>query len=87
MEYEGGRIQFFDQSKIRLFGASTVFFDLGDSGALVFMPLNDDDELHCVGQAIGRTTYYSCLVTPIETVLQELGLDENSFLCFPVNSQ
>ena len=52
---------------------SAKFFDPGDSGALVFMHLNDQD-LYCVGLAVGCTSYGSCVVTPIESVFQELGL-------------
>lgn len=49
------------------------FFELGDSGALVFM-LFDNKRSKCVGMAIGKTSYGSCIITPIASVLDSLGL-------------
>lgn len=73
-------IPFYNQIEILSLNDSTVFFDLGDSGSLVFIPI--EDELYCVGLAIGRTSYYSCLVTPIEHVLKALNLNEDSLMDF-----
>lgn len=77
----GEKLEFYNQIEVQSLGGSSAFFDLGDSGALVFMPLKDD-ELHCMGLAIGRTTYFSCLVTPIENVFKELHLDPKGFIDF-----
>ena len=65
--------ELYNQLEVIPDGDSAKFFDLGDSGALVFMHLNDQD-LYCVGLAVGCTSYGSCIVTPIESVFKELGL-------------
>lgn len=73
----GEALAFFNQMEV----FNPGFFLPGDSGALVFMPLKDD-ELHCMGLAIGHTSYSSCLVTPIEHVFEKLRLDSKSFIDF-----
>ena len=65
--------ELFNQLEIIPVSDSTKFFDQGDSGALVFMHLNDQD-LYCIGLAVGCTSYGSCIVTPIEHVFNELKL-------------
>lgn len=53
------------------------FFDLGDSGSLVFMQIGS--ELHCIGMAIGIThPQRTCIVTPIKSVFEKLGLPEDT---------
>ena len=69
----GERVEFYNQMEIQSHAGSKAFFELGDSGSLVFMALRND-ELHCLGLAIGKTSYSSCLVTPISAVLDKLGL-------------
>ena len=69
----GDKVEFYNQMEIQSHAGSKAFFELGDSGSLVFMPLKDN-ELHCIGLAIGKTSYSSCLVTPISAVLERLGL-------------
>ena len=71
----GETLTFFKQMEV------AVFFQPGDSGALVFMPLKDN-ELHCMGLAIGYTSYSSCIVTPIQPVFEKLGLNPQSFIDF-----
>lgn len=52
------------------------FFDLGDSGSLVFM-LDDDKSLKCIGMAVGMTTHGGCIVTPIEAILEAFGIHDD----------
>ncbi|XP_061162380.1 uncharacterized protein LOC133171608 [Saccostrea echinata] len=47
------------------------FFKIGDSGSLVFLP-QEDGTLDCIGMAIGCTSYGTCIMTPIEDVLDNL---------------
>lgn len=51
----------------------TNFFQPGDSGSAVFL-VDDNNQLHCIGIAIGCTSYNSAIVTPIVPVLNALGL-------------
>jgi len=44
----------------------------GDSGSGVFLIDRDEDTLHCIGIAIGRTDYGSTIVEPIGQVLDAL---------------
>ena len=71
----GDKVEFYTQMEIQSYAGSKAFFELGDSGSLVFMPLKNN-ELHCIGLAIGKTSYSSCLVTPINAVLERLGLKD-----------
>ena len=82
---DGNKVEFFNQIEVLSLSGGTVFFDLGDSGSLVFMP-SKDGELLCVGLAIGRTSYFSCMVTPIEKVFEELQLDSKCFFDFATNN-
>ena len=51
------------------------FFKIGDSGAFVFLLKdNEGKELECIGMAIGVTSYNSCVMTPIDAVLNKLQL-------------
>ena len=68
------KVEFFNQMEIQSHYGSKAFFELGDSGSLVFMPLKNN-ELHCIGLAIGKTSYLSCIVTPIDEVLRRLELN------------
>nr|XP_022297344.1 uncharacterized protein LOC111106812 isoform X2 [Crassostrea virginica] len=52
------------------------FFDLGDSGSLVFMH-DDDKSLKCIGMAVGMTTHGGCIVTPIEAILKAFGIHDD----------
>ncbi|XP_061195645.1 uncharacterized protein LOC133203864 [Saccostrea echinata] len=49
------------------------FFSLGDSGSFVFC-INPDKTLSCIGMAIGLSARGTCLVTPIDSILQSFGL-------------
>lgn len=71
----GETVEFYNQMEIQSHAGSKAFFELGDSGSLVFMALKNN-ELHCIGLAIGKTSYSSCLVTPISDVLHRLGLQD-----------
>lgn len=48
--------------------ANHSFFEMGDSGSLVFM--HEGRSLKCIGMAIGNTSYGGCIVTPIEAILE-----------------
>ena len=74
------RAGFFNQLEIVTNSGLAKFFDLGDSGALVFMPLNDLD-WYCIGLAVGCTSYGSCIVTPIEYVFESLQLSAKFYCC------
>ncbi|XP_048749809.2 uncharacterized protein LOC125661715 [Ostrea edulis] len=66
------------------------FVSDGDSGALVFAIYNDNPMvLKCIGMVVARTSYGSCLMTPIDKVLDALGLPYNCFSKFsiPTNNQ
>lgn len=52
------------------------FFNLGDSGSLVFMH-DDDKSLKCIGMAVGMTTHGGCIVTPIEAILKAFGFHDD----------
>ena len=69
------RVEFYNQMEIQSHAGSEAFFEFGDSRSLVFMALKNN-ELHCIDLAIGRTSYSSCLVTPISSVLDKLGLQD-----------
>ena len=71
------KFKMFYQQEIKS-SSSYPFFEAGDSGALVFM-LNDPEgnDLHCIGIAIGVTSYQSCIMTPIDAVLSKLQLPGN----------
>ncbi|XP_062600407.1 uncharacterized protein LOC134262045 [Saccostrea cucullata] len=63
--------------------ANNKFAINGDSGSLVFMIEEDmPPVLKCVGMVTAVTTYGSCLVTPIDHVLLDLGLPLNAFCKF-----
>ncbi|XP_056007396.1 uncharacterized protein LOC125665437 isoform X2 [Ostrea edulis] len=47
------------------------FFVCGDSGSFVFC-INPDKTLSCLGMAVGVSTRESCLVTPIDRILDNL---------------
>lgn len=53
------------------------FFDLGDSGSLVFMH-DEDKSLKCVGMAVGKTSHGGCIVTPIEAILEAFGINDGN---------
>ena len=73
------KFEFYNQIEVVPFTESMKFFDLGDSGSLLFMLLNDN-ELYCVGLAIGCTSYGSCIVTPIEYFFKKLQLPQKFFV-------
>lgn len=59
------------------------FLSHGDSGAFVYSIENNAPlVLKCVGMAIAVTSYGSCLMTPIDSVLAALGLPNNCLLKF-----
>lgn len=74
-----GNVEMFNQIEVRSYRDPEPFFLLGDSGSLVFIRI--DDELRCIGLAIGLTNYHSCIVTPIDKVLESLQLGQE-FLNF-----
>lgn len=59
---------------------SFEFFLPGDSGALI-LAAGQDNCLGCLGMAVGYTSYGSCIATPIESILDSLGVRQ-SFLGF-----
>lgn len=66
--------EFFNQLEVSS-SPAIRFFDQGDSGALAFLaPSGSDVDLLCIGMAIGCTSYGTCVVTPIEAVLDALQL-------------
>ena len=51
------------------------FATAGDSGSLVFMLRdNKEDDLVCIGMVVGTSSHGSCIMTPIENVLNALNL-------------
>ena len=51
------------------------FATAGDSGSLVFMLRdNKEDDLVCIGMVVGTSSHDSCIMTPIENVLNSLNL-------------
>ena len=56
------------------------FFDKGDSGSAVFV--KNDDELICIGLAIGTTSFGTTVVTPIGAILDRLNLKESQITRF-----
>ena len=51
------------------------FATAGDSGSLVFMLRdNKEDDLVCIGMVVGTSSHDSCIMTPIENVLNALNL-------------
>jgi hypothetical protein len=88
--------------KIRLFGQLEVlpridpmqpsdtrqaFVSSGDSGALVFAIHNDNPiVLKCIGMVVAKTSYGSCLMTPIDKVLDALDLPYNCLSKFSIPS-
>ena len=56
------------------------FFDKGDSGSAVFV--KNDEELICIGLAIGTTSFGNTVVTPIGAVLDALKLKESQITRF-----
>ncbi|KAK3602000.1 hypothetical protein CHS0354_024777 [Potamilus streckersoni] len=72
------RGQYLIQSK-----SDNVFLRPGDSGSGVFY-MDERKRLRCIGIAIGYlTSSYEAVVTPIEDVLEALGLDQNNLMRFP----
>ena len=71
------KFKMFNQQEI-LSTSPGPFFKVGDSGAFVFM-LNDTEgkNIQCIGMAIGVTSYNSCIMTPIDAVLDKLQLPAN----------
>ncbi|XP_060602760.1 uncharacterized protein LOC132755847 [Ruditapes philippinarum] len=70
----GGRIQsrlMLKQLQVDSF-ARKIFFEQGDSGSAVFS-VDRNNKLHCIGMAIGVTSDYTCIVTPIQEILERLG--------------
>ncbi|XP_062598499.1 uncharacterized protein LOC134259920 [Saccostrea cucullata] len=58
------------------------FFSMGDSGSFVFC-INPNKTLSCIGMAIGLSPSGSCLVTPIDRILQSFGLPQTLESCYP----
>ena len=54
--------------------SQTPFFLPGDSGALVYTFSNSREKsFKCVGMAVGFTSYGSCIITPIDSVLEAIS--------------
>jgi len=53
-----------------------AFFQSGDSGSAVFL-VKEDRSLECIGIAIGCTSNYDAIVTPIRPILEALGPNLN----------
>jgi hypothetical protein len=91
-----------DSFKIRFFGQLEVlpridptqpsdsiqaFVSSGDSGALVFAIHNENPiVLKCIGMVVAKTSYGSCLMTPIDKVLDALDLPYNCLSKFSIPS-
>ncbi|KAJ8311076.1 hypothetical protein KUTeg_011372 [Tegillarca granosa] len=58
-----------------------IFFQCGDSGSGVFQVEKRDGKeiLHLIGLAIGVTSCYSAIVTPIQAIMDELKIDDDAF--------
>ncbi|XP_062605674.1 uncharacterized protein LOC134267491 [Saccostrea cucullata] len=62
------------------------FLDYGDSGSFVFFISQEDPLiLKCIGLAVAKTSYGSCLMTPIDKVLDALDLPHNCLSKFTPN--
>jgi hypothetical protein len=62
-----------------------AFVSSGDSGALVFAIHNENPMiLKCIGMVVASTSYGSCLMTPIDKVLDALNLPYNCLSKFPI---
>ncbi|KAL3855568.1 hypothetical protein ACJMK2_014775 [Sinanodonta woodiana] len=78
--------KFFNQMVVK--SSDTINFSVpGDSGALVFTYRTSSRDLEAIGLLIGGTTLRSSarmhIVTPIQTVFQQLGLENVMFKRFP----
>ncbi|KAJ8311557.1 hypothetical protein KUTeg_010912 [Tegillarca granosa] len=62
------------------------FFQPGDSGSGVYI-VDENKQLHCIGIAIGCTSYRSTIVTPIKDVLEALDLPSKLKTFKPENMQ
>ncbi|XP_048749793.2 uncharacterized protein LOC125661707 [Ostrea edulis] len=61
------------------------FLNDGDSGAIVFAITSETPlVLKCIGMAIAKTSYGSCLLTPIDKIFDELNIPYNSLSTFSV---
>jgi hypothetical protein len=59
------------------------FLHDGDSGAIVFAITNENPlVLKCIGMAIAKTSYGSCLLTPIDKIFDQLKLPYKSLSTF-----
>ncbi|XP_048749724.2 uncharacterized protein LOC125661672 isoform X2 [Ostrea edulis] len=64
-----------------------AFASSGDSGALVFAIHNENPiVLKCIGIVVAKTSYGSCLMTPIDKVLDALDLPYNCLSKFSIPS-
>ncbi|XP_062572944.1 uncharacterized protein LOC134234912 [Saccostrea cucullata] len=62
---------------------NSPFFEKGDSGAFIFMITKENPpRLKCIGLGVAVTSHGSCIMTPIEEVLQSLKLGEESLSKF-----
>ncbi|XP_060602756.1 uncharacterized protein LOC132755843 [Ruditapes philippinarum] len=52
--------------------ARKIFFEKGDSGSAVFS-VDKTNKLFCIGMAIGVMSDKTCIVTPIQNILERLG--------------
>lgn len=66
-------------------GPHQAFLSDGDSGAFVFIITNENPlVLKCIGMAIAKTSYGSCLLTPINKIFDKLGLPYDCLSNFTV---
>lgn len=60
-----------------------AFLTNGDSGAFVYAITNENPlVLKCIGMAIAKTSYGSCLLTPIDKIFDALDLPYNCLSTF-----
>lgn len=73
----------FKQIEIYPQDEDSPFLRKGDSGAFIFMITNNVPlVLKCVGMAIAVTSYGSCLMTPIDDILNAFDLSPNNLSKF-----
>ncbi|KAK3099421.1 hypothetical protein FSP39_004093 [Pinctada imbricata] len=89
-EGDGERIIFYHQYVVRS-TRDISFFELGDSGSLVFARKKQQGgdkgaPLVCFGMAIGKLLDGGCIVTPIHDILESFRLPIDAFVSFPRDS-
>lgn len=72
---------FQNQYEVGSISTCPIFFQGGDSGSGVFQveKRGDKEILHLIGLAIGFTSYFSAIVTPIKDIMDALQIDAGAF--------